>query len=121
MGLFVKSPKEYTNFGIFVDAGKRIPSQNWSDVASFASVNNLYNQNKILFLGGIDGSIVRLSVRCSEYFPPLKDGKGVDLIISKLRKIYGGSGGGHKLAGGYKLAPNKFRKMKKELDNIFPL
>ncbi|MHA1821815.1 MAG: DHH family phosphoesterase [Promethearchaeota archaeon] len=121
IAMFVKTPKEYTKHTIFVDAGKRIPSNFWADVASYCSVNGLYNSDKILFLGGKDGSQIKLSVRCSEYFPPLKNGKGVDTIIKKLKQQFGGIGGGHKLAGGYKVAPNKFKKLKENIDQFFPL
>ena len=121
LGLFVKTPKEYTTHAIFVDAGKRIPTNFWSDVASYASVNSLYNPDKALFLGGRDGNVMRYSVRCSEDFPSLKSGKGIDELIIKLKKICGGVGGGHKLAGGYKIAPNKFKIMKNGLDDLFPL
>lgn len=121
LGLFVKTPKEYTKHAIFVDAGKRIPTNFWSDVASYASVNSLYNPDKVLFLGGQDGNVMRYSVRCSEDFPSLKIGKGIDELISKLKKICGGVGGGHKLAGGYKIAPNKFKMLKSSIDDLFPL
>jgi single-stranded DNA-specific DHH superfamily exonuclease len=121
LGLFVKTPKEYTEHVIFVDAGKRIPSNYWSDVASYSSVNNLYNPDKFLILGGPDGSIVKLSIRCSDLLPSLKENKGVDSLISKMRRIYLGTGGGHKLAGGYRIAPNKFRKLKSEIEQLFPL
>ncbi len=119
LALFVKTPKEYTDHTIFVDAGKRIPSNNWSDVASYSSVNDLYDSKKMLFMGGLDGNIVRLSVRCTEKFPGLDNGIGVDEVVRKIQKIYGGSGGGHKLAGGYKLAPNKYKKLKNNIDDIF--
>ncbi|MBD3350231.1 MAG: hypothetical protein GF364_01980 [Candidatus Lokiarchaeota archaeon] len=118
LSMFVKTPKDYKKTAIFVDAGRRIPSIYWSDVASYSSVNNLYNPNKVLFLGGQDGKIIKLSVRCSEHYPPLKNGKGVDEIIYTLKKEFGGIGGGHKLAGGYKLAPNRFKKMKRQIDSI---
>ncbi|MHA1727384.1 MAG: DHH family phosphoesterase [Promethearchaeota archaeon] len=123
LGLFVKTPKKYTNYAIFVDAKRKIPSNFWSDVASYSSVNSLYNPDKVLFLGGPDpeSPVIKLGVRCSDKFPPLKEGKGVDDLIIKLRKKYGGVGGGHKLAGGYKIAPNRYRKLKEDIDELFPL
>ena len=72
-------------------------------------------------LGGPEGNVIKLSVRCNDDFPPLKQGKGVDLLINKIKMEYGGMGGGHKLAGGYKIASNRFNKLKKEIDKYFPL
>ncbi|MBN2154459.1 MAG: DHH family phosphoesterase [Candidatus Lokiarchaeota archaeon] len=118
---FVTSPKEVTDQVLFVDATRRLSPNFWSDVASYASVNHLYDQKKVLFLGGIDGNFVKLSIRCTDQYPPLIEGKGVDLLIQKLKKIYGGMGGGHKLAGGYKIAPNRYKKLKNEIDQYFPL
>ncbi len=121
LALFVRSPKEVTNHVIFVDANRKLSRNFWSDVASYASVNHLYDQKKILCLSGVEGNIVKISVRCTEQYPPLAKGKGVDFFIQKIKKVYGGMGGGHKLAGGYKITPNKYIKMKKEINSYFPL
>jgi hypothetical protein len=121
LGLFVKTPKEYSTNTIIVDATNSIPSYFWSDVASYSSVNSLYNSDKVLLLGGVDQNVIKLSVRCTEDYPPLKHGKGVDDLIIEFKKEFGGIGGGHKLAGGYKIAPNRFKRMKKTIDDFFPL
>ena len=121
LGLFLKAPKEFTDNVLFVDASRKLALNYWSDVASYASVNKLYNTDKILLLGGLDGNAIKLSVRCHENYPPLKEGKGVDVLINKLKQNYSGMGGGHKLAGGYKVAPNRFKKLKQEIDQYFPL
>ncbi len=121
LGLFVTTPKEISDNVLFVDASRRLSPNFWSDVASYASVNYLYNPKKILLLGGTDGNVIKLSVRCTDQFPSLVDGKGVDVLINKFKKAYGGAGGGHKLAGGYKIAPNRYRKLKNEIDQYFPL
>lgn len=120
LALFIDTPKEYTLNTIIVDADKKIPPNYWSDVASYASVNEIYDPNKILIFGGLDKEIVRLSIRCSEYYPPLKDGRGVDTVIEKLKTEFGGSGGGHKLAGGYKLPLSEYLNMKKNIEKVFP-
>ena len=121
LGLFVTAPKEISDDVIFVDASRRLSPNYWSDVASYASVNHLYNPKKILLMGGLDGNAIKLSVRCTDEYPPLVNGKGVDVLINKLKAAYGGMGGGHKLAGGYKIAPNRYKKLKKEIDQYFPL
>jgi single-stranded-DNA-specific exonuclease len=121
LGLFVNTPKEVTDNVIFVDASRRLAKNFWSDVASYASVNQLYDTNKILLLGGPDGNVIKLSIRCNEQYPSLGEGKGVDILINKMREDYGGSGGGHKLAGGYKLTPNRYKILKQEIDKYFPL
>jgi single-stranded DNA-specific DHH superfamily exonuclease len=121
LGLFVSTPKEITANTILVDAGRRLSPNYWSDVASYASVNNMYDPKKILILGGQNANLIKLSIRCTGEYPALYEGKGVDFLIDLLKKSYGGSGGGHKLAGGYKIAPNRFKKLKNEIDNFFPL
>ncbi|TFG19864.1 MAG: hypothetical protein EU530_04920 [Promethearchaeota archaeon] len=121
LGMFITAPKEVSNHVIFVDASRRLSPNYWSDVASYASVNHLYNPKKILLMGGPDGELIKLSVRCTDNYPPLVKGKGVDVLIAKLKAAYGGMGGGHKLAGGYKIAPNRYKNLKKEIDQYFPL
>lgn len=118
---YMELPKIITPNVILVEADKSIPKDNWGDVSSYSSVNKLYNANKILLLGGDKGDHVKLHVRCSEDYPPLKEGKGCDVVIEKMKNKFGGVGGGHKLAGSYKIAPNRFKKLKKNIDDIFPL
>lgn len=121
LSLFVDAPKQFTTNTIMVDAGKKIPPNYWSDVASYASVNEFYDPKKVLIFGGLDKDIVRLSIRCSQFYPPLREGKGVDIVIEKLKMEFGGSGGGHKLAGGYKLPLSNFLSMQKNIEKIFPI
>jgi len=121
LALFITAPKEITKNVIFIDASRRLAPNFWSDVASYASVNQLFNPEKILILGGLEESVIKLSIRCNEQYSPLRQGKGVDVLINKLKSVFGGIGGGHKLAGGYKIAPNRYKKLKQEIDQYFPL
>ncbi|MHA1339706.1 MAG: DHH family phosphoesterase [Promethearchaeota archaeon] len=121
LSFFVNTPKTITKHAIFVDADKRMNVNYWSDVASFASINNLFSHDKVLFLGGPDNNQIKLSVRCSEEFLRIHNGKGTNNLIQKLKKRFYGIGGGHKLASGYRIAPSNYSKLKKEIDKFFPL
>lgn len=118
---YMDLPKLITPNVILVEADKSIPQDNWGDVSSYSSVNKLYNPKKVLLLGGDKQTHVKLHVRCTDEYPPLQEGKGCDIVIEKMKKKFGGVGGGHKLAGSYKIAPNRFKKLKKRIDQIFPL
>jgi len=105
---------------IFIDAGNgKIPPSNWSDTASFTSVNGLLKPDKMLFLGGLEKKtqMVKLSVRCSRKYLE-NDHMGVNKVISMIKQKLGGTGGGHKLAGGIRLSIPSFNILKKNADDF---
>lgn len=114
---FLEIPQFETKKAIFVEANK-IPPSNWSDTASFSTVNELFDQNKVLFLGGEEtkNHMIKLSIRCSRKY--LEQNNGVNKIISKIKEQMGGMGGGHKLAGGLRLSIPSFNILKTKIDEI---
>jgi hypothetical protein len=113
-------PRYETKNTIFIDAGNgKIPPSNWSDTASFTSVNGLLKPDKMLFLGGLEKKtqMVKLSVRCSRKYLE-DDHMGVNKVISAIKQKLGGSGGGHKLAGGIRLSIPSFNILKKNADDF---
>jgi len=114
-------PHIETKKAIFIDAGNgKIPPSNWSDTASFSTVNDLLNPNKMLFLGGLEKKtqMMKLSIRCSRNYLKSHDGYGVNNVISKIKNNFGGMGGGHKLAGGLRLSIPSYNKLKENVDNL---
>jgi len=109
-----------TEKAIFIDAGNsQIPPSNWSDTASFTTVNGLLNSNKMLFLGGLEkkSQMVKLSIRCSRKY--LENNElGVNKIINAIKENLGGTGGGHKLAGGIRLSIPSFNILKQRVDGF---
>ncbi|MGV9171674.1 MAG: DHH family phosphoesterase [Promethearchaeia archaeon] len=113
--------KYETEKGIFINAGKgRIPPSNWSDTASFSTVNEILDPYKILFLGGEEkkNHMIKLSIRCTRKFLADHNGKGVNNLISKIKANYGGMGGGHKLAGGIRLSIASYKRLKENVDDL---
>jgi RecJ-like exonuclease len=113
-------PRYETKKAIFIDAGNSgIHTSSWSDTASFTTVNNLIPQNKMLFLGGLEQKtqMIKISIRCSRDYLK-KNGLGVNEVITNIRKNYGGTGGGHKLAGGLRLSMASYKLLKKNIDSI---
>jgi len=114
-----KLPRFETERAIFVDAGNEsIPPSNWSDTASFSTVNELLNPHKILFLGGVEKKtqMIKLSIRCSRKFLENNDDTGVNKVITRIKSELGGSGGGHKLAGGLRLSSPSFKLLKQKIE-----
>ena len=113
-------PRYETEKAIFIDAGNsQIPPSNWSDTASFTTVNGLLNSNKMLFLGGLEkkSQMVKLSIRCSRKY--LENNElGVNKVISVIKEDLGGTGGGHKLAGGIRLSIPSFNILKQRIDGF---
>ena len=114
-------PHFETEKAIFINAGNgNIPPSNWSDTASFCSVNNLLDPNKILFLGGLERKtqMMKLSIRCSRQYLKSNNGVGVNQIIAKIKDSLGGMGGGHKLAGGIRLSIPSYNQLKENVENF---
>jgi single-stranded DNA-specific DHH superfamily exonuclease len=113
-------PRHETKNTIFIDAGSsKIPPSNWSDTASFTSVNDLLIPTKMLFFGGLEKKtqMVKLSIRCSrEYLK--NDHKGVNQVINNIKQKLGGTGGGHKLAGGIRLSIPSFKKLMEKIEDF---
>ncbi len=114
-----KIPKFETDKAIFINVGGKIPPSNWSDTASFSTVNDVINSNKILFLGGEEkrNHMIKLSIRCSRKYLKEHGNAGVNSVISTIMEKLGGMGGGHKLAGGIRLSQASFKRLKQEIDS----
>ena len=113
-------PQYETDNTIFIDAGNgKIPPSNWSDTASFTSVNELLDPSKMLFFGGLEKKtqMVKLSIRCSRKYLE-NDHKGVNQVINTIKQKLGGTGGGHKLAGGIRLSIPSFKILKERIDDF---
>lgn len=115
---FIKIPKVETNTAILTDTTGKIAANAWSDTASFASINKIYNPSKILFLGGQDGQELKFSVRADTKFLKAHHGKGANAVVNFLIQKIGGRGGGHPLAAGYHIPPNKFNLIQQIIDDI---
>lgn len=112
-------PHFETNKAIFINAGNgKIPPSSWSDTASFCSVNELLNPDKILFLGGLEKKtqMMKLSIRCSRKYLESNNGLGVNQVITKIKDTLGGMGGGHKLAGGIRISIPSYKYLKENID-----
>lgn len=112
-------PRYETNKAIFIDVKGKIAPSNWSDTASFSTVNEILDPYKILFLGGLEkkSGTIKLSIRCSRQYLERNNGNGVNVIITKIKNELGGVGGGHKLAGGLRLSKPSFMRLKSNIDN----
>ncbi|MBN1216699.1 MAG: DHH family phosphoesterase [Candidatus Lokiarchaeota archaeon] len=111
-------PRYETKKAIFIDVKGKIPPSNWSDTASFSTVNELLNPSKILLLGGLErkSQTIKLSIRCTRKYLRETNGIGVNKIISRIKKDLGGTGGGHKLAGGIRLSKASYKRLKENID-----
>ena len=73
----------------------------------------------MLFLGGLEKKtqMIKLSIRCTRNYLEKPKGLGVNKIISKIKEDLGGSGGGHKLAGGIRLSQPSFKLLKQRIED----
>ncbi|TXT62800.1 MAG: RecJ-like exonuclease [Promethearchaeota archaeon] len=107
-----------TENAIFIKIKNEIPPSNWSDTASFSTVNELLDPYKVLFLGGLEqkSHTIKLSIRCTRKFLKKNNYVGVNKIIHNIKEELGGTGGGHKLAGGIRLSIPSYKRLKKKID-----
>jgi single-stranded DNA-specific DHH superfamily exonuclease len=115
-----EKPHFETKKAIFMEVKGKIPPSNWSDTASFSTVNGLFDPSKILFLGGLEkkSGTIKLSIRCSREYLEKNKRNGVNKIISTIKKELGGVGGGHKLAGGIRLSKPSYDLLKNRIDEL---
>jgi RecJ-like exonuclease len=118
---FMQIPKIETNHALIADVTGRIPPNAWSETASFATINHIYNPEKILLLGGKDTEDFKLSVRCSQKFIDKHQGLGANAIVKRLAQKIGGRGGGHGLAAGYNFSIENIGVIPKIIDQIIEL
>jgi single-stranded DNA-specific DHH superfamily exonuclease len=113
-------PQIETKKALFMEVKGKIPPSNWSDTASFSAVNELFDPKKVLFLGGPEkkSGTIKLSIRCTRSYLSKSKAKGVNKIISSIKKELGGVGGGHKLAGGIRLSKTSYNLLKKRADEF---
>ena len=119
--LTINAPKIETKKAIFINAGNvKIPPSNWSDTASFCAVNELFSSNKMLFLGGLEKktNMIKLSIRCTRNYLKNHDNLSVNNVITRIKEEFGGSGGGHKLAGGIRISVPSYKQLIKRIDEI---
>jgi hypothetical protein len=112
-------PRFETEKAIFLNVKNRIPPSNWSDTASFSTVNEILDPHKMLFLGGLErtSQTIKLSIRCTRKYLNVNEGIGVNSVIGKIKEDLGGMGGGHKLAGGIRLSIPSYKRLKKNIDS----
>ena len=61
--------------------------------------------------------MVKLSIRCSRKY--LENAhKGVNQVINTIKQKLGGTGGGHKLAGGIRLSIPSFKLLLEKIDEF---
>jgi single-stranded DNA-specific DHH superfamily exonuclease len=115
-----EQPTHETENALFMEVKGKIPPSNWSDTASFSAVNELFNPEKVLFLGGLEkkSGTIKLSIRCSRTYLAKHKENGVNKIISKIKSELGGVGGGHKLAGGIRLSKPSYNRLKTFIDDF---
>lgn len=118
---FVKMHKTETNHAIIVDLTQTIPKNEWSDTGSLASINQIYDPLKMLFIGGKIENHYKLSVRCTPSFITKWDGRGANIIIRAIAEKIGGHGGGHGLAGGITISPEEFKKIPAIIDSLIEI
>jgi len=118
-----KLPRYETDYAIFIRIKGEIPPSNWSDTASFSTVNELFDPYKIILLGGLErkSQTIKLSIRCTRKFLKRNSGVGVNKLISKIINELGGTGGGHKLAGGIRLSRASYKRLKQNIDQYISL
>jgi len=111
-------PRYETDKAIFIRIRDEIPPSNWSDTASFSTVNELLDPYKVLLLGGLErkSHTIKLSIRCTRKFLKQNDYVGVNKIISNIKRELGGTGGGHKLAGGIRLSVPSYKRLKQNIE-----
>ena len=116
---FLKLKKLETKSAIIVDLTNKIDVSRWSNIGSFATINKIYDEEKALFIGGMskEGNM-KFSVRCSPLFIKIHNGKGTNVIIKEINHRFGGTGGGHGLAGGMRIDLEKYPLLTKEIDDI---
>ena len=115
---FVSIPKIETKSALIVNLTGKVPSSMWSNTGSFATINGIYDSNKVLLIGGVDGESMKFSVRCSKEFIANHGGAGANVIIKKITEKLGGTGGGHGLAGGLRIDPKVLDELTKEIDSF---
>ncbi|MHA1933571.1 MAG: hypothetical protein ACW96X_13585, partial [Promethearchaeota archaeon] len=113
-------PNHETEKAVFMEVKGKIPPSSWSDTASFSAVNELFNPEKVLFLGGLEkkSGTIKLSIRCSRKYLEKNNDIGVNSVISNIKKELGGLGGGHKLAGGIRLSLPSYNRLKKHTEDF---
>ncbi len=116
-------PRFETEHAIFIRIKGSIPPSSWSDTSSFASVNELFDPHKIILLGGLErkSQTIKLSIRCTHKFLQKHNGVGVNKLISKVINDLGGTGGGHKLAGGLRLSRASYKRLKQNIDDYISI
>ncbi|MHA1673486.1 MAG: hypothetical protein ACTSYI_07650 [Promethearchaeota archaeon] len=119
LATFVSLPKAESTQTICVDLTSSIPLEMWSDTGSFASINQLYDPMKMLFIGGqTPEGVYKVSVRCTPEFIAAHNKQGAVHVIRAFIAQFGGSGGGHGLAGGIRLTPELYPVLIQHVDEI---
>ena len=114
LGKILSLPKIETDDVILIETDKDIPNVEWSSIASYSSVNCLFDKNKIVMIGGRykpTEDFAKFSVRCQKEFVDKYEG-GVNRFIQELTNKTKGWGGGHALAGGISLPLAELEKIR---------
>ncbi|WP_371802589.1 DHHA1 domain-containing protein [Candidatus Lokiarchaeum ossiferum] len=115
---FVKMDKIESTHAIIVNLTGKIPIEMWSDTGSFASINQIYDPSKMLFIGGETKGEFKFSVRTTSQFIESHNNSGVNIVIKKIMDQIGGDGGGHGLAGGIRIPLELLQPLMEQIDSI---
>ena len=118
LSTFMQMKKTETKFALFADLTHKIKRGLWSGTGSFATINQIYDPLKVLFIGGEDKEFMKFSLRCSAEFIEAHHGHGANVIIKHIVEQFGGSGGGHGLAGGIRLHTAQLPNIIQNIDEI---
>ncbi len=116
---FANLPRIEGPNSVIVEVNGILPPSEWSDTSSFASINEIFNPKKMLFLAGKEEEKIKFSVRCSRVFIESHNGENSNTIIQRIKKDFNATGGGHTLAGGLKINPQDYERFKQEIEKYF--
>ncbi len=116
---FANLPRIEGPNSVIIDVIGILPPSEWSDTSSFASVNEIFDPKKMLFLAGKEEEKIKFSVRCSQAFIDSHNGENSNTIIQRIKKDFNATGGGHTLAGGLKINPQDYDRFKQSIEKYF--
>ncbi len=116
---FANLPRVEGPNSVIIDVNGILPPSEWSDTSSFASVNEIFDPKKMLFLAGKEEEKIKFSVRCSLAFITSHNGENSNTIIQRIKKDFNATGGGHTLAGGLKINPQDYDRFKHTIEKYF--
>ncbi len=101
---------------VILRGGTEIDPKQISSIASILSSSQLLPEDKPLVAIAQEGGLVKVSARASSKLVDL----GLDLgeVLRKAAEIYGGKGGGHRIAAGAEIAADRLTLFLLEVDRL---